>query len=55
MEGSSCGENVRPVRARTKDVKREERERGAMFKVIGEGNVIICNGGTKRRLGMCLV
>ena len=27
MEGSSYGENVRPVRARTRDVKREEREK----------------------------
>ena len=27
MQGSSHGENVRPVRARTRDVKREERER----------------------------
>ena len=27
MEGSSYEENIRPVRARTRDVKREERER----------------------------
>ena len=27
MEGSSYGENVRPMRARTRNVKRGERER----------------------------
>ena len=30
MEGSSYEENVRPVRARTRDVKREERERSLL-------------------------
>ena len=32
MEGSSCGENVQPVRARTRDVKQEEREQKAKNK-----------------------
>ena len=45
MERSSCGENVRPVRARTRDVKRQEREsylaeypakKEVVFRVVGD-------------------
>ena len=50
MEGSSYGENVRPVRARTRDVKREERER--MISRNGSNNLMSLMAVVKEKIGM---